>query len=86
MILLSDGKPNRTSLDNVIAAADTAKADAIAVYTVGHGRLPGTHTGADYWPHVLGRIASQTNMYYHAPTGEELARVYEQIAGELICR
>ena len=27
------------------------KADAVAVYTVGHGRLPGTHTGADYWPH-----------------------------------
>jgi Mg-chelatase subunit ChlD len=86
MILLSDGKPNRTSLDRVIAASDAAKADAIAVYTVGHGRLPGTHTGADYWPHVLGRIASQPQMYYHAPNSDALADVYEQIAGQLICR
>ncbi len=86
IVLLSDGKPNRTSIDNVVAASDAAKSDGIAVYTVGHGLVAGTQTSADYWPHVLRRIASQPEMYVHAPKADDLSGVYEQIAGELICR
>ncbi len=78
IVLLSDGIPNRTTIENVIHAADEAKKDGIAVYTVGFG--------ADVREDNLRRTASQPGMYFYAPTGRDLARIYNQIAGDLVCR
>ncbi len=78
IVLLSDGIPNRVGIRDVWAAADEAKLDGIAIYSVGFG--------TDVNEPNLRRIASQTNMYYYAPTAAELYRIYHQIAGDVICR
>ena len=78
LVLLSDGIPNRTSYEAVIAAADAAKVDGIEVHTVGLGR--------DVRRETLQRIASQPGLYYESPTGDDLSIIYERIAGDLVCR
>jgi len=78
LVLLSDGIPNRTSIEAVVTAADNAKYDGIEVHAVGLGR--------DLWRHVLQRIASQPEMYYESPSGDDLASIYRAIAGDLVCR
>ncbi len=78
LVLLSDGIPNRTSYEAVIAAADAAKMDGIEVHTVGLGR--------DVRRETLQRIASQPGFYYESPTGDDLSLIYERIAGDLVCR
>ena len=86
MVLLSDGIPNRVPLppgggtqeDTIIAISDLAKVSGIEVYTVGLGR--------DLRPVLLRRVASQPTLYFESPSGDDLAAIYEQIAGTIICR
>jgi hypothetical protein len=78
IVLLSDGIPNRTTPEEIIAEADDAKWDNITLYTVGYG--------GDVNEPLLRRIASQPEQYFYAPTGNDLTAIYEKIAGEIICR
>jgi len=88
MVLLSDGLPNRVPTpvadeprpqeETVVRAADAAKADGITVFSVGYGRR--VHTA------LMERVASQPAQYYFAPDGDALERIYNTIAGQLVCR
>jgi uncharacterized protein YegL len=78
LVLLSDGIPNRTSFEEIYAAADAAKEDGVRIYTVGHGM--------DVQAQALQRVASQPEYYFYSPTGDELASIYREIAGQIICR
>jgi Mg-chelatase subunit ChlD len=78
VVFLSDGIPNRTTVDEVIHQADSAKLDAIAVYTVGFGD--------DVRDDVMRRVASQPEMYRRSTGNRDLERIYEEIAGDVVCR
>lgn len=78
IVLLSDGEPNRVSLEQVYAAADKIKRDRIALYAVGYGD--------DVREEALRAIAGRDDRYVFAPDALALTRIYRQIAGQLICR
>jgi Mg-chelatase subunit ChlD len=86
IVLLSDGLPNRVPTpvpigpqeETVAAAADAAKRDGIAVYSVGYG--------TNVHEPLLRRVASQPDQYFFAPTGSDLEAIYRSIAGDLVCR
>jgi len=87
LILLTDGLPNRVPIpdppggqeDTVLAAAKRAKDAGTEVYTIGLGQ-PG-----DIWDWLLQSAASEPSMYYYAPDGEDLARIYRRILVRLVC-
>ncbi len=78
IVLLSDGLPNRVSIDEVMAAASAAKRDGIVIYTVGFGD--------DVHEANLRAIATRPELYEYAPSAAALAQIYRGIAGRLICR
>lgn len=86
MLLLTDGLPNRVPTptpagrqeDTVLAEADRAKERGTRIYTIGLG-LPD-----DVFHKMLERAATRGSMFYFAPDGEDLAEIYDQIAGELL--
>lgn len=86
IVLLSDGIPNRVPLppgggtqeDTIIAIGDAAKIDGIEIHTVGLGR--------DLRRPLLMRVASQPGYYYESPSGDDLAAIYQHIAGTIVCR
>ncbi len=79
VVLLSDGEPNRTSLEAVYAAANDLKRDGASIFTVGF-------KDNYFREYVLRYIASSDKHYYYSPTAEDLAGIYEQIARGLVCR
>lgn len=78
IVFLSDGIPNRTTVEETIRQADAAKMDAISVFTVGFGE--------DVRDEVMSRIASQPDMYYRSSGNRDLERIYRLIAGDVVCR
>ncbi len=86
MLLLTDGLPNRVPTptptgrqeDTVLAEAERAKERGTLIYTIGLG-LPD-----DVFRKMLERAATRISMFYFAPDGEDLAEIYDQIAGELL--
>jgi len=78
VVLLSDGEPNHTTLEAVYAAADAIKRTRALVFTVGFKDVY-------FREEVLRHIASSADRYYYAPRAEDLAGIYRQIAGRLIC-
>lgn len=79
VVLLSDGEPNHTTLEAVYAAAAAIKGIRALVFTVGFKDVY-------YREEVLRHIASTPDRYYFAPRAEDLAGIYRQIAGRLVCR
>jgi hypothetical protein len=77
IVFLSDGIPNRTTVKEIIGQADSAKLDAITVYTVGFGD--------DVRDDVMGRVASQPEMYFRSHGNSDIERIYRQIAGKIVC-
>ncbi|MCA9923812.1 MAG: VWA domain-containing protein [Anaerolineales bacterium] len=77
IILLTDGNQNGGELSDVYTQANLAKAQGIEIYTIGFG--------PDANQSLLQDVASAPNYYYFAPTDNELADIYEQIAEELQC-
>jgi Mg-chelatase subunit ChlD len=78
VVLLTDGRPTRSRATQVITAAERLKATGATLYTVG--------LGPDADPDLLLLMASSVGTYYHAPGTEELARIYRDIAQQLICK
>ena len=75
IILLSDGVSN-TGI-SPLSAAETANEAEITIFTVGYGSSADVQT--------LKAVASLTNgKYYDAPSGEELASTFNEIADMLI--
>jgi hypothetical protein len=75
IILMSDGTPNSPSPEPRAAAvvsANFAKLAGTQIFTIGLGR----DTDAE----LMQSLASSPQQYYYAPTGDQLADIYEQIA------
>jgi Mg-chelatase subunit ChlD len=84
MIVLTDGLPNKVPFEpggsqeaTVRAAAAAAKAKGTRIYTVGLG------APEDIDEALLADCASQAGMFYFAPDGEDLERIYREIAGRI---
>ncbi len=77
VILLTDGRPDAGTADRALSAAAALKSTGTAVYTIG--------LGADVDANLLRQIASSPSMYVQAPTADELAGIYADIAGMLPC-
>lgn len=77
MIVLTDGRANPLPADLAVERAALAKADGIAVFTIG--------LGEDLDREALVRMASRPDHFYHAPTGAELAEIYGAIAVAIPC-
>lgn len=80
VVLLSDGLPNRSTNEQVIAAADAIKRDGAYVFTIGVGRHDAIF--AD----LLRRVASQPTDFFASASGDDLAAIYQAIAGQVICK
>jgi hypothetical protein len=85
LIVLTDGLPNRVPTpvaggsqeDTVLAMARWAKSRGSKVYTVGLG------APEDIDETLLAECASEPGLFYYAPDGEDLARIYREIAGRI---
>jgi Mg-chelatase subunit ChlD len=77
VILLTDGRTDAGTSDRALAAAASLKSGKAAIYTIG--------LGADVDAVFLRQIASSPLMYLEAPTADQLAGIYEEIAGSLPC-
>lgn len=88
IILLTDGLPNRVPFGpgsthpgcdrqecTVLEYANAAKSAGTRIYTVGLGEP------SDVLADLLRDAASDRTRYYYAPDGEDLARIYAEIAG-----
>jgi hypothetical protein len=89
MIMLTDGLPNRVPTpvaggsqeDTVRRAATAAKSRGTKAYTIGLG------APEDIDEALLSECASEPSQFYYAPDGEDLARIYREIAGRIsACR
>jgi Mg-chelatase subunit ChlD len=72
LVLLTDGRSNPDPVELAVQRAAAAKADGIAIFTIGLGNE------LDF--DALARIASRPEYFYHAPDAADLARIYASIA------
>jgi hypothetical protein len=77
MIMLSDGVPNGTNDERVLAEANIAKAEGIIIYTIGVGQ--DVHQG------LLQAMATDPSYYYFSPSTNDLSAIMKRIAGDLVC-
>lgn len=77
VVLLTDGRPSRSSAADVIIAAERLKARGTTLFTVG--------LGPDVDPALLQVIATNAGHYFFAPGTEDLGRVYGTIATKIPC-
>jgi len=70
LVVLTDGR--QSSEASMVAAAANARERGFVIFSVG--------LGADAAQDTLRRIATSTDHYYFAPTADDLADIYEQIA------
>jgi Ca-activated chloride channel family protein len=76
MILLTDGLQTGTPGEELRAAEEVRDA-GVRLYTIG--------LGADVDDDVLKTMAGDVARYYHAPDSADLARIYGEIAQDLMC-
>jgi len=79
MIVLTDGLANPVPASVAVRKALDARGDGITIFTIGLGQ--------DHELNVpeLREMASKPEYYYHAPDGEDLLAIYDEIAGEIPC-
>ncbi len=77
VILLTDGRTDAGTADRALAAAAALKNGKAAIYTIG--------LGADVDAAFLRQVATSPSMYLEAPTADQLAGIYDAIAGTLPC-
>lgn len=77
VILLTDGLPNGTTAEAVLAEATAAKAAGIVIYTIGLGNEVDVS--------LMQSMATTPAYYYQAPTTAELMDIYRQIANLIQC-
>ena len=76
MILLTDGIQTGTPGEELRAAADVRDA-GVRLYTIG--------LGSDVDENNLRTLAGEDSRYYYAPDSADLARIYGEIAQDLMC-
>ena len=78
IILMSDGLQNDPPGNSaVITETNQAKADGATIFTIGLG--PDADAG------LLRQMATDPNYYYFAPSGAELASIYQRISAVIAC-
>lgn len=77
ILLVTDGRPTRSSAAQVRAAGRMVRDEGIPLLTVG--------LGADVNPHLLRQLAGNSDRYYPAPNAEDLVRIYETLARVIAC-
>jgi len=78
LILLTDGLPNGTTAEAVVARADAARSRGVEIYAIG--------LGPNVDPELLARVADEAEHLHFAPDGEDLERIYRAIAAVIPCR
>ncbi|MCB9177589.1 MAG: VWA domain-containing protein [Caldilineae bacterium] len=78
IVLLTDGRPSGTSAGEVEAAAARAEAAGIRRFTIG--------LGGDADMALLERVAGNPARAFFAPTADQLAEIYRQIASAIPCQ
>ncbi len=73
VIVLTDGRNNPEPVSSAVAAAARAKADGIRVFTIG--------LGSEIEEAALQEMASRPSDYRAAADGEDLAGIYQALAG-----
>ncbi|MFQ5460622.1 MAG: VWA domain-containing protein, partial [Anaerolineae bacterium] len=77
ILLLTDGRPTRSSEADVRGAAARARRAGLTVFAIG--------LGGDVNPGLLRDVAGDPGRYYPAPRSDDLAGVYRRIAGVIPC-
>jgi Mg-chelatase subunit ChlD len=77
MIVLTDGRSNPDPVSLAVEQARLAKDEGVVVFTIGLGNEIDTD--------ALQEMATTPEQFYHAPTADELADIYRQIAVEIPC-
>lgn len=77
VVLLTDGRPTRSSLSDVILAGERLKRAGVSVFTIG--------LGPDVDPALLQVVATNPGFYFFAPGTGELSAVYRAIAKKIPC-
>ena len=77
VIFLTDGLPNGTTEETVLAEANATKSQGITIYTIG--------LGSNVNASLLREIATSASHYYFSPSTTQLTEIYERIAGTLRC-
>ncbi len=77
IIALTDGRPSGGSESATLVAGRDARGLGFAVYTIGFG--------ADADMGVLSLIAGSHDRAFYAPSAGALTRIYQQIAGKVLC-
>jgi hypothetical protein len=74
----SQSSANAILDDRMLAMCTAMKAEGIIIYTLTFGPSPDSGTRT-----LFSNCATDSDQYYHAPTGSTLEEAFEQIAGEL---
>ncbi len=77
ILLVTDGRPTRSSEDDVRSAARAAREAGFKVFAVG--------LGADVHPALLSEVAGRPDRYFPAPDAEDLERIYRRLARVIPC-
>ena len=77
LIVLTDGRANPVPVENAIDRAREVKGEGITIFTIG--------LGTDLETAALRDIASTDAHYFHAPSSDDLADIYGQVAQKLPC-
>ncbi len=77
VVLLTDGRQEGAADQEALNAGAAARRAGVTVFTIGFG--------ADIDPSMLQRLAGNPDRFYSAPTIQDLARIYQAIAGVLPC-
>jgi Mg-chelatase subunit ChlD len=78
VVVLTDGLPNGSTHEQVLASARAARAAGARVFAIG--------LGADVDMRLLAGVASEPGDLFYAPDGDDLAAIYRAIAFEIPCR
>ncbi len=77
IVFLTDGLPNGTTEDAVLAEAAAAKAEGVTIFTIG--------LGTNVYHDLLRAMATSSSHYYFSPSTAELNEIYRRIAEKLRC-
>jgi hypothetical protein len=77
LVVLTDGRNNPEPVAQAVAAATAAKADGVRLFTIG--------LGEEVERDALAEMASRPEDFFHAPDGEDLLAIYEEIAFAIPC-
>ena len=76
-VVLTDGRANPSTPSDAVREALLAKSLGITVFTIG--------LGEDLDFDALRDMASTPDAFYHSPTAQDLAAIYEGIPGRIPC-